>query len=93
MKSDYHFEVARLLSNLQANLLVQANGLAQRIEAQWYDEIQREIKESKATNPKPEDHVLWRSWRRVCVIRQFIMSGNKEKAVEEATELYKEIIT
>jgi len=93
MKSDYHFEIAKLLSNLQANLLVQANGLAQRIEAQWYDEIQREIKESKAERPKPEDHVLWRPWRRICVIRQFVMSGNKEKAVEEATELYKEIIT
>lgn len=91
MKSDYHFEVAKLLSNLQANLLVQANGLAQRVEAQWYDEIQRDVKEGKSA--KPDDHALWRPWRRICVIRQFIMSGNKEKAVEEATELYKEIIT
>jgi len=91
MKQDYHFEVAKLLSNLEGNLLVQANGIAQRIEAQWYDEIRKETNDSQAASPKPEDHCLWRPWRRVCVIRQFIMSGNKDKAVGEAKELFKEI--
>lgn len=89
MKSDYHFEVAKLLSNLQANLLVQANGLAQKLDAQWQGEI---LVESEKAGKKPEEHALWRSWRRVLVIRQFIMSGNKEKASEEAAELYKEVV-
>jgi len=88
MKADYHFETAKLLSNLEANLLVQANAIAQRVEAQWYEEI---LKDSDKDKKKPEDHPLWRCWRHACVVRQFIMSGNTVKAVEEAKVLFKEI--
>jgi len=87
MKSDYHFDVAKLTSNLQANLLVQANAIAQRLG----DQLEEAIKKDCDGGKLPNEHELWRSWRHVNVIRSLIMSGSQQEAVKEAEELFKEI--
>lgn len=90
MKADYHFDVAKLLGHLEGNRLIQANAIVEKLDAQWYQEI---IKDSNDKGTKPEEHQMWRPWRRTQVIKPFIMAGLSAKAVEEAKELYKEIVS
>jgi len=88
MRTEYHFDVAKLLSNLEGNLLVQANATCQRLESKWLEQITEEAEDQ---GKKPEDHPMWRAWRHVITTKSFIMAGNTEKAITEAQALYKEV--
>lgn len=76
-------EVARVKGFLDYNQLVQAHGIAQKIEGMVKDIMEKESKEDKI-----EDHSWWGTMRQARLLKEQIFVGNPGgKALDMLSEL------
>lgn len=76
-------DLIRISNLLKNNQLIQANGLAQKLEGIVLEIVSKDV---KSANAKPEFHILWPIFHRLNRIQSLCLSGKTGLAYTQAKE-------
>lgn len=85
-KTNVFIECERLRNFLENNQLVQANAIVQKLEVLLQADVAKDSQETPV-----EGHPSWQPFRCVIRIKSRVLSGKRDEALAEATNLSKMI--